>query len=213
MENYVIEEYMYLKKDKDHSFSFCDEEECTFVCVPKGEFRGLKKTLSIVNNRARQQIEKSKADKNGFRVMRADERYCSKLNGMLWYVTKQTPYSIKLSLQEVLFMAKQTLKEQYTFISDVDLGKFYLDSEKEKNAGKVMATRISGQWMPKAAEQWSDEVFRSERDFLVQNNDTGRALYRAFAQFEGLFIIGIAGISQNYAQGVYEISYWATAAI
>ena len=204
--------YLYLKKN-NWAYTFCTEEECTLVCVPKGEFRGLKKTLSIVNNRARQQIEKSKADKNGFRVLRAGERYCRKLGGMLWYVTKQTPYSVKLSLQEVLFIAKQTLKEQYTFISDVDLGEFYLDSEKDKNAGNVMVTRISDQWMPEAAEQWSDEVFRNEKDYLVQNNITGRALYRAFAQFDGLFIVGIAGISINYAQGVYEISYWATSAI
>ena len=132
---------------------------------------------------------------------------------MLWYVVKQTPHSLKIPSMDALEVSVRTLREQFKFIDDVDLGKFYLDSEREENAGKVMVTRISGQWMPKAAEQWSDEVLRSERDFLIHNNVTGQALYRAFAQFEGLFIIGIAGISLNFAHGVYEIAYWATAAI
>lgn len=211
------ENYMYLKESSDRKeFTTCVEEECTHICIPISEYNGYRKAVRIVTDRALQQIDKSEADGNGFRLLRAEKRYCREYDGMLWYVVKQTPHSLKIPSMDALEVSVRTLREQFKFIDDVDLGKFYLDSEiseMEKNAGKVMVTRISGQLMPKAAEQWSDEVFRSERDFLVQNNVTGRALYRAFAQFEGLFIIGIAGISQNYAQGVYEISYWATAAI
>lgn len=211
------ENYMYFKESSDRKeFTTCGEEECTHICIPIREYNGYRKAVRIVTDRALQQIDKSKADENGFRFLRAEERYCRECNGMLWYVVKQTPHSIKIPSTDALEISVQTLRERFKFIDDVDLRKFYLDSEREKSDesdGNVMVTSISSQWMPEAVEQWNNEIHRNENDFLIQNNITGRALYRAFAQFDGLFIVGIAGISINYAQGVYEISYWATSVI
>ena len=63
----------YLKTDNRGKLVYCKtEENADYVVVPKNEYYGLRNALRIVHDRALQQVDKSKVDEHGYRLLRCD---------------------------------------------------------------------------------------------------------------------------------------------
>lgn len=198
--------YKYLKKSEE-GYAFCDEDNAEFVLVAKNEFNGLKKAVRIVNDRALQQIDKSKADENGFRILRAGKSFFREGKGNVYLVTKETPYSIKISLGEAWAIIENTLRENYCWVDEFDLEDF-IPEDYEDNEYRPGSIRFYDTDYPKMIKAWENKESR-EREFLCENSKKGRAMKNLMKAHRGM-IISIAKVSANQAQGVYEVSYWCT---
>lgn len=200
----------YTKENGKKGKRFCEESEADYVVlpindyngsvlIPEEEYNGLQKAVRIVRNRAKQQIDKSKADKNGYTLLRADKRqYSYKYESPAWLVTRSTPYSIKMTLDEVTFMLNRDLREFYGFL---DLPLIETTDYNYKTVLKQWNIKdffsIMGCHNPKEdrSKIGSEEVLQ-KLDFL-DSCDWKLA-------FE------ISRIAKNAATGCYEVSYWAT---
>lgn len=194
----------YIKIEDGH-YMYCEEADAEFAVVPISEYRGFKKAVEIVNNRSLLQIDKSKTDKNGFRFLRADRKYSRELNGFLYLITKETSYSSKIDLATACFLIENRLRELYYWTDMIDLQDYSEKQLKEYNR------KIQASTLPRICEQWEDADHRKKYDFLDNNSDAGRALFNCW-QENSAMIYKISKISVNYAQGLYEVSYWATEA-
>ena len=200
--------YHYLKLTRKENgsigYSRCSEDEAEYIILPVTEYHGLKKAVRIVNDRALQQIDKSKADENGFRLLRADKKtYKRGDGGKLWLITKETPYSSKISLSEAGALIENRLREIYCWSDEIDL-QDYAEGILNDNERVLRDNDIT-----KACAQWHDKTHTERYEFLGENSNRGHALYRCW-QDHSEMIVDITKVSVNYAQGLYEVSYWAT---
>ena len=101
----------FLKKE-NQKFVAADEKSATHVLIPIEEYNGYEKALRIVHDRALQQIEKSKADEHGYTPLRAEKR-CYKSLSYAWLITRRTPYSIKIKLEDAMTLIERDLSEHY----------------------------------------------------------------------------------------------------
>ena len=204
--------YRYLKNyrrdDGSNGITFCDREEAEFIMLPINEYNGLKKAVRIVNDRALQQIDKSKADENGFRILRAGKSFYREGKGMVYMVTKETPYSIKMRLDEAWALIENKLREIYYWVDEFNLDDFVPESYQEKDMFDRMVGHLYDSDYPKMIKDWEDKEHRN-REFLIDNSKKGRAVKNLMSAHEAM-IISIAKVSANQAQGVYEVSYWCT---
>lgn len=191
-------------EDGSRSLVNCDESKAEYVMLSIKEYHGLKKAVRIVNDRALQQIDKSKTDKYGFRLLRADRKRFKKSNGTLWFVTKETPYSSKIELQEAYALIEDKLRELYYWVDEINLND-YIDEKQYR----LDFSTLREMELPKICEQWHNKEHRKKYDFLDENSRRGRALMGCWQEHDSM-IVEISKISVNYAQGLYEVSYWAT---
>ena len=200
--------YSYLEKftktDGTDGVRYCEKDNADYVLVPINEFNGLKKAVRIVNDRALQQIDKSKTDEHGFRLLRADlKRYQHGSDGRLWLITKETPYSSKMAVDEASALIENKLRELYWWVDEVNLQNFTDDRL------DVWRTRLTSEDLGTAREQWHDAERREQYNFLIENSERGRAVYQCFCKHNAM-ILEVSKLSVNYAQGLYEVTYWAT---
>ena len=198
--------YSYLRKT-DKGYSFCEYEDAEYVMLPINEYNGLKKAVRIVNDRALQQIDKSKADKYGFRILRAGKSYHREGKGMVYLVTKETPFSIKIGLSEAWSLIENRLREIYYWVDEFDLNDF-VPEDYQSHGSYDTCGRLCDSDYPKLIKAWENKEDR-QREFLCSNNRKGRAMKGLMEEHESM-IIDIAKVSANQAQGVYEVSYWCT---
>lgn len=196
----------YKKEDGSNGIRFCDESEAGYIMLPIEQYHGLKKAVRIVNDRALQQIDKSKTDKYGFRLLRADRKRFKKHDGTLWLVTKETPYSSKIALHEARALIENKLREVYYWVDEMNL-EDYVDEETETL--DRYRHQIYESDLPKICKQWHDKDHRDRFEFLGDNSEKGRATMKCWQAHDSM-IVEISKISVNYAQGLYEVSYWAT---
>lgn len=206
--------YRYLKNyrrdDGSNGITFCDREEAEFIMLPINEYNGLKKAVRIVNDRALQQIDKSKADENGFRILRAGKSFYREGKGMVYMVTKETPYSIKMRLDEAWALIENKLREIYYWVDEFDLDDFAPEGYKSSGyMDNQPIGRLYDSDYPKIIKEWEDKKHREQYEFLLDNSKRGRAVKNLISAHEAM-IISIAKVSANQAQGVYEVSYWCT---
>lgn len=188
----------YLKLE-GNQYSFCDEAEAEYVLIPKTEYNGLQNALRIVRDRAIQQIDKSKADEHGYALLRAEKRKYSNENGKkskAWLVSKSTPYSIKMSLQEASFVIKKDLEDYYGY--------------------RTLPIVYRGEYgqIERLTEKKLIEYY--ERFFLNKESSEhigNESILNAISWMEesgGIVAFEIARISKNHGSGCYEVSYWTT---
>ena len=171
------------------------------VVISQEEYNGYQKALRIIKDRSLQQIDKSQADKHGYRLMRAEKRVYGRKNGKPAYlITKSTPYSIKMDPQVVKNEILDDLKQHYNFIGT----RTYTDTRWGQDKKKITLSKYCD-----GIEQKDDPTY-ANRDFYSSNDDEGRAIYQIFQKYNNVFIFEFSKLSSNPAQGVYEITYWAT---
>ncbi len=176
-------------------------EDCNnHVFLSQKEYKGYKNALRIIKDRSLQQIDKSQADKHGYRLMRGEKRNYGKKGKQAYLITKSTPYSIKMDPQVVKDEILDDLRQYYSFIDN----RTYIDTRCNQKRKRITPSKYCDGIEQKDDPQWAD------RDFYGSNDDEGRAIYQIFQEYNDVFIFEISKLSSNQAQGVYEITYWAT---
>lgn len=194
---------MYLKQ-AGSEYSFCDEAAADYAVVPVSEYNGLKNALRIVRERAIQQIDRSKADIHGYRLLRAEYEQIRTVREdvFAWRISKSTPYSAKMDVHTAKLQILQDLKEFYNFVRDEDIS--YVD-EREN------FTRLSFEMLCRGIPSYQGWVNSDrKRDFIVNNDSCGRTLLKLFNKHDGVVAFNIHRLSYNYSSGVYEVTYWAS---
>ena len=166
------------------------------VLISQEEYNGYENAIRINRDKSLQQIDKSKADEHGYRLMLAEPRQYQK-SVTAWYIKKSTPRSIKIPINEAAFLIKRDLKDFYgfrelpTYIDDSDAFFKHNSTLTPKELLRLHERHIvKGEEPP---EGGSNKVFY---DFLAANH--------------GKVAFEVDRISGNQGSGCYEVAYWAT---
>lgn len=162
------------------------------VAVSEEELNGYKKAVRIVRDRAKQQIDKAKADKNGYTLLRAEKRKYGRDKGSAWLITKGTPYSIKMDFAEASALITRDLAEFYGLVTIPKYKGIY--DQEEKLSVKEML-RLNDDYKNGDRSGMQNEKILYYLDWLDG--------------YRWRIIFDIARFSQNHATGCYEVSYWA----
>ena len=167
------------------------------VAVSEEELNGYKKAVRIVRDRAKQQIDKAKADKNGYTLLRAEKRKYGRDKGSAWLITKGTPYSIKMDFAEASALIAQDLREFYGFI-DIPAWDWKGRYEQEKLSIKEMLS-------------YNDSYKNGDRSGM--QNEKILFYLDWLDRYKWKIIFEVSRFAQNHATGCYEVSYWALSPI
>lgn len=167
------------------------------VAVSEEELNGYKKAVRIVRDRAKQQIDKAKADKNGYTLLRAEKRKYGRDKGSAWLITKGTPYSIKMDFAEASALIAQDLREFYGFI-DIPAWDWKGRYEQEKLSIKEMLS-------------YNDSYKNGDRSGM--QNEKILFYLDWLDGYRWKIIFEVSRFAQNHATGCYEVSYWALSPI
>lgn len=167
------------------------------VAVSEEELNGYKKAVRIVRDRAKQQIDKAKADKNGYTLLRAEKRKYGRDKGSAWLITKGTPYSIKMDFAEASALIAQDLREFYGFI-DIPAWDWKGRYEQEKLSIKEMLS-------------YNDSYKNGDRSGM--QNEKILFYLDWLDRYRWKIIFEVSRFAQNHATGCYEVSYWALSPI
>lgn len=167
------------------------------VAVSEEELNGYKKAVRIVRDRAKQQIDKAKADKNGYTLLRAEKRKYGRDKGSAWLITKSTPYSIKMDFAEASALIAQDLREFYGFI-DIPAWDWKGRYEQEKLSIKEMLS-------------YNDSYKNGDRSGM--QNEKILFYLDWLDRYRWKIIFEVSRFAQNHATGCYEVSYWALSPI
>lgn len=184
-------------KDKDGRLVWCDESEAEYSFIDIEKYNGLRKALRIVRDRALQQIDKQIADEHGYRLVRAAiVKYSRNSIYDVWKITKSTPYSIKLGIEEAAYLIKQDMVDYYK------LRPFPL--KKSFDGIKSMTYEDVAPEIKCYFEREIDDTHWlrfQERDKRVTD---------FIEEYDGLVVTEPIEYSTNIGQGVYEVTYYAS---
>lgn len=164
------------------------------VAIPESALNGYKKAVRIVRDRARQQVDKAKADKYGYTLLRADKRKYKASKRSAWLITRSTPYSIKMSLDEAYAMIGCDLVEYYGFRELPVLKKNGYSSRLEE----------------RDLLDYYKRFYELKEDISRMHNEEILWALAWLNETNGKVAFEISHIAQNVATGCYEVSYWAT---
>ena len=173
----------YLKLTEENQYQFCDKEEASFVLIPLKEYNGLQNALRIVKDRALQQIDRAKADENGYTLIDAHKEESN-----FWVITRQTPYSLHMPLDAASSLIKNDLEKHYSF----------LDVERKEAETLIYQYRNLA------------DILRVPN---YENTDTGKKVIGFVKPRNGRFSFGMKSIKGNLGKGVYVVVYQATDSI
>lgn len=166
------------------------------ITISKIDFNGYENALRILHDRALQEIDKSKADEHGYRLLRGDNRAIKgHSDHYLWLVTKATPHSLQIPPATAKFLIQQ------------DLMHFYNMRELKYHVTDKVLVTYSLSDIANAVKQWGNI---DEKNYLLKNNEDGERLLDEFRSCNGQIILKLDKIAANQSEGVYEVTYWAT---
>ena len=166
------------------------------VAITEQELNGYKKAVRIVRDRAKQQIDKAKADEHGYTLMRADKRQYDREAGKAWLITMSTPYSIKLSLSEASAIIERDLRDFYGLRDRPIVEEFDYGYRKVLSVSDLL-------------EYYERFIVNGEETHRIGNMEMIRGI-RWLMETKGRVAFELSRISRNIATGCYEVSYWAT---
>ncbi len=177
-----------------------DEES---VIISKQEYHGFLNCLRIIKDRSLQQIEKSKADDCGFSLKYSQYTIYDQTYPDLkaYRITKTTPVSLKIDPHTANFLIMNDMRSYYNY---VDLT---IPAESEYTESTIIKPIA----LLQAVVQSRDPSFKY--DFYIENSEKGRKIKNLIDSHPGPIIFEIKGLSSNYGQGVYDVTYWATGVI
>lgn len=169
------------------------------------EFYGGQNAIRIVRNRALQQVDKERADNHGYTLKFCERKRVEKgCDETAFFITKETPYSLKISLEDATALIQRDLQEFYHYVVFPEF------EYAENNNAKRKLTKKE---IIQATEQMKYEEY-SDLIYLLENSIWGRNV-RKFYEKTGIkkCIFDIEKFGLNYGIGRYQVSYWATHAI
>ena len=176
-----------------------DESDAQYVVIPKSEYNGLRNALRIIHDRSLQQLEKSEVDEYGYKILRAELRTYPKRSGgddrKYWYISKSTPYAIKMPVSAVSAAAINDLKNHYHYYDWKEVVNV--------NGSPVLSLKDIG-YIERYAQnpfdnrqfEWIHSNLTEPRGWMIDN--------RLVLSFD------LCRLSANYSTGLFEISYWST---
>jgi len=194
------ERYGYYENNEYHD---CQEndEKVQVVEIPVQVYHGLKKAQEIVRRRACQQVKGSEVDAHGYRFLGAEKAYCKQKKAYEWKITKLSPYSTQINLDEVRKLIVNDLREFYHLWTDllepdlrdkVDKMLTMNEDERVKKTQPVQK-QAGGMWFP---------------SYETAHIPWLKA-YNLLAQHEELILYDICKLRFNFQLGLYEVTYWA----
>lgn len=191
-------------KAENGKYHPCEKKEAEYILIPINEYNGYQNAIRIVRDRAIQQIDRAKADEHGYTIVKAEKRRYNgggeKTNEEAWLVTKSTPYSLKMGLQEASYMIEKDLREFYSY---VDLPRIPMEFS--------TMTRV----LPEK------DLLNYKRRFFLEGDD--REVYRENSimmsvldwmdEYDGIMIFNITRYARNLSTGCFEVTYWATSQV
>lgn len=184
-------------KDEDGRYVWCDESEAEYAFIDIEKYNGLRKALRIVRDRALQQIDKQIADEHGYRLVRAARvEYSRSSTHKVWKITKSTPYSIKLGIEEAAYLIKQDMVDYYK------LRPFPLKVQ----FGKIV--RMTYEDVAYEIECYCEREIKDE-DWL-RCQERNKRVTNFIEEYDGLVVTEPIEYSTNIGQGVYEVTYYAS---
>lgn len=217
------EKHVFLALDKENKLIKTNEEQADYVripiddyyemlkeeitadgtgtiSIPVSEYNGYQKAIRIIRDRSLQQIDKEKADDNGYILKYAEKRKISnESQEEAFLVTKTTPYSIKIFPKDAVALIEADLRAYYNYIG------FPTFCDADAYGG---SKTLSENDIVNASHQFMDSSRKEE--FLLENSICGRKIKRFFEIYNGKVAFKLTKLSSNYALGLYEVSYWAT---
>lgn len=146
--------------------------------------------LRIIKDRALQQIDKSKYDVNGYRLLRATRSEYSRgdRTTRAWLIKKETSYSTHIDLKVVTNLIERDLYDNYNFV------------QLQRDADRKKMLYWHNSHTDDVEEYPQSEFVKSGLAAHLQDRGIlGEAL-----------IVELQEITANYGTGHYEIAYWAT---
>lgn len=173
------------------------------VTISKSEHAGLLGALRIIKDRSLQQIDKAKADPQGYTFKYAEKRIYKREYPDLKAVcvTKVTPVSLHTDLQTADFIIKKDLEQHYN----------YFDFSSISTETYPTPSKIEALDLLLAIKQEQDSEYNF--DFYVDNSDYGRKIKQFLDINKSPIVFEIIRLGSNIGQGVYEVSYWATGVV
>lgn len=148
--------------------------------------------LRIVQDRSLQQVEKSKADEHGYRLIRAQKKKHAG-NREAWLIKKATPYSIKMDLRSAGMLISKDIVDYYHGIYEE------LKHWRGVYEGDLLDWYRYG-WLTYKRDFEHNKA--AECGFLDRLDVLGID--------DGKMVFEIAEISGNIGTGTYEVAYWAS---
>ena len=196
-----MEEVKLLKIDGGYVYApekYWNFEECepeTYYVFKEGELDEHGKMylnmLRIVQDRALQQVEKSRVDEHGYRLIRAQKKKHAG-NREAWLIKKATPYSIKIDLKSAGALISKDIVDYYHGIY-----------EELKHWHGI----YDGELLDWYRYGW----LTYKRDF--EHNQAAKCGFLdrldALGIDDGKMVLEITEISGNIGTGTYEVTYWA----
>lgn len=180
-----------------------DEKNAQYVMISREEYNGLRNALRIIHDRSLQQLDKSEVDEYGYKTLRAELRTYPKRSGgddnRHWYMTKSTPYSIKMPVSAVSTVVVNDLKSHY----------HYYDWKEVLN--------MAGSPFFSVKDIDDIELYVIRKSY---ENERYEWIYKNLVEPRGWVVddklvlsFDMCRLSANYSTGLYEISYWSTVPI
>lgn len=184
--------YVYAPEQYWH-FEECEPETCYVFKEDELDEHGklYLNMLRIVQDRALQQVEKSKADEHGYRLIRAQKKEHFS-NHTAWLIKKATPYSIKMDLKSAGVLISKDIVDYYHGIYEE------LQHWQGLYAVKLLDWYKHG-WLTYKRDVKNNEA--AECGFLDRLDVLGID--------DGKMVLEITEISGNIGTGTYEVTYWA----
>lgn len=175
------------------------------VLINKKELNGLKNSLRIVRNKSLQQVDKAKADSHGYTLKYCEKRKIdSDYDECSYYITKDTPHSIKIPIEDASELIKRDLIDFYNYIEFPEF---------VSNSGINYRKRLTNREIILANIQMQSKDY-AERDFVLDNSSWGRNVKKFFSNIANKnFIFDITKFTADYGKGTYQVSYLSTGPI
>lgn len=173
------------------------------VLISPHRLHGLEKALRIVRDRAKQQVDKGKADTHGYTLISADKRAYGGRGDDLIRIVRRTPHSVKIPLEDAKDIILLDLIEYYHYV-DPDLLSVTYTRDRSTYTHEISVTELL-----KGAKQRAKGDY-ADHDFYVDNNEIGRAIRRIVDGADGKIAFDLDSLIPDYGQGVYKVGYWAT---
>ena len=173
------------------------------VTISAQELFSYKNALRIIRDRGRQQVVRSQPDKHGYTLKMADERVYDRMYPEMkaFFISRSTPYSLKIDLETVSFLIQKDLEEFYNFIS--------LQNIVTPSFSKPATIKVPDLF--RALIQRDDPDYK--QDFYVDNSSRGRMLKEFVDSLPKAVSFAPIRVGSDIGNGVYTISYWATSPI
>ena len=191
---------LYIKRDGEkietcgpgeYNFRAYSKEEEEYVkIISVSEYNGYLNALRIINERMLKQIDKKKkneCDNHGYKIISCERKTVeNRSKKKCWYITKRTPVTIEIEINEALLLIEDQLRIYYNYVSSddgEDVLKTYNDIKK-------------------------DNIDLDERVLMKQGMDYKNMIEKMMSYEKISF--GLFRIVKNYVEGVYDITYKAT---